>query len=180
MPWREAILAGCGVACLLIGMWWRARSRQHADAVLEAALTSADPSDRIAAIRVAAGQGLGRHAAAFLRLAKEEQDAHVRQVLVEVVVNNQWEPMVSADLVELRLLAQSEFEPRRRNGRGRGSSMQQLRNGLRLVSSDESEDDSTPDAVPSASAAESAATDEAEPATDEAEPDAAAQRAVGD
>ena len=91
--------------------------KRRAAARIEVALADPDPGTRRAAIHVAADRGLRTFAAALAERARVEQDDAIRRTLVQVVLDNEWEPSDSHDLVELRLWGSHRRRPAREAGR---------------------------------------------------------------
>jgi carbamoyl-phosphate synthase large subunit len=100
------LAGGCLAACGLV--WWQLRRSQERRRVrrsLEVALSARDPAVRSSAIAAAGAQGVSAFAELLLRCATRETDAGVIRTLAATVARQQWEPMDSPAVVELRLWA---------------------------------------------------------------------------
>ena len=104
------IAAGLVVVILLVVLFiLRARTARLG---VKKLLSSPNPLERIAGIKMAATEELGRHVRALRRLSGEEHDPRVLKELAEVVARHQWEPSDDADIVELRIWAHRYYSDR--------------------------------------------------------------------
>jgi carbamoyl-phosphate synthase large subunit len=94
-----------GVLLIVAAVLWRASLLAWNARRLRAALTDDDPLQRLAGVEVATTQGLTRHAAALIALARGETDTTVLDALSAAVKRHVWEPGDSRNVVELRLWA---------------------------------------------------------------------------
>ncbi len=99
------LLAGVGVA-LVAGAWcWRALATRRTRRAITRLVEDPDPSARAAALEVVAGQGLAPFAPLLVERSRVEDDPGVRDALAGIVARNQWEPVRTPAMVDLRLWA---------------------------------------------------------------------------
>jgi len=103
----SSAVAAAGVALLAGGIGWRWAHRHRSDRHLIELLNDPRPPVRQVAAGIAGQHGIRRHAATLIARAGVEDDALVRRTLAEAVARNQWEPLDTPDMVELRFWASS-------------------------------------------------------------------------
>jgi carbamoyl-phosphate synthase large subunit len=100
-----SFLVIAGFTLVVAAVAWRAILLGWTARRLRIALTDRDPMQRAAAVEVATGQGLTRHAGALLDVVRNDDDPRVLAAVSEAVRRNVWEPGDSRKVVELRLWA---------------------------------------------------------------------------
>jgi carbamoyl-phosphate synthase large subunit len=108
-PDVSSVLLAAGIGLAVAGIVWRrvtrSRGRSRVRRSLELALGAGDAAVRSSAIAAAGAQGLSAFADLLLRCAATETDPAVIRTLAATVARQQWEPMDSRAVVELRLWA---------------------------------------------------------------------------
>ena len=100
-----------GVAALLVGLGWRQQRTLQTNERIERRLRDPDPATRAGAVREAAALGLERSAGLILRAARAEHDPEVLEAVEDAVGSRLWEPVSTADALELRRWAAARREP---------------------------------------------------------------------
>ena len=113
LDFKEVVMIGGGVVIviLLLVLLLVARRGSEKNAVKKL-LSSPNPAERLAGVKLAAQEELGRHVRALRRLASSEKNPEVLRELAEVVARHQWEPSDDADVIELRLWAHRYYSER--------------------------------------------------------------------
>jgi carbamoyl-phosphate synthase large subunit len=105
----SSLLLAAGIGLAVSGLAWRrfsrSRDRSRVRRSLDVALRAGDAAVRSSAIAAAGAQGLSTFADLLLRCAASETDPSVIRTLAATVARQQWEPMDTPAVVELRLWA---------------------------------------------------------------------------
>jgi carbamoyl-phosphate synthase large subunit len=116
-PDTSSLLLATGIVLAVAGVLWRrvsrSRDRRRVRRSLEVALDAGDAAVRSSAIAAAGAQGVSLFADLLLRCAATETDPTVIRTLAATVARQQWEPMDSPAVVELRLWAHRHQPPAR-------------------------------------------------------------------
>jgi carbamoyl-phosphate synthase large subunit len=108
-PDLSTLLMLAGASLAVYGLVWRrlrrSEEKRWVRRSLEIALNAPDPAVRSSAIAAAGTQGVSAYAELLLRCAARETDPGVIQTLATTVAHQQWEPMDSPAVVQLRLWA---------------------------------------------------------------------------
>ncbi len=113
LDFKEIVMIGGGVVIviLLLALLLVARRGSEKNAVKKL-LSSPNPAERLAGVKLSAQEELGGHVRALRRLLSSEKNPEVLRELAEVVARHQWEPSDDADVVELRIWAHRYYSER--------------------------------------------------------------------
>jgi|GEM_PF-960664 carbamoyl-phosphate synthase large subunit len=113
LDFKEIVMIGGGVVVviLLLVLLLVARRGSEKNAVKKL-LSSPNPAERLAGVKLAAQEELGRHVRSLRRLSSSEKNPEVLRELAEVVARHQWEPSDDADVIELRIWAHRYYSER--------------------------------------------------------------------
>ena len=113
LDFKEIVMIGGGVVVviLLLVLLLVARRGSEKNAVKKL-LSSPNPAERLAGVKLAAQEELGRHVRSLRRLSSSEKNREVLRELAEVVARHQWEPSDDADVIELRIWAHRYYSGR--------------------------------------------------------------------
>ena len=103
------LVVALSLLALVGGVAWSRLGRSRTRRDLLDALEHPDTATRIAALEVLGSQGIGSYAEFLVGRSAVEHDAAVLRVLASVVARNQWEPVRSRAMADLRLWAQRYF-----------------------------------------------------------------------
>ncbi len=107
------LVAGVGAALVAWAWCWRTIRTRRTRQAITRAVEDPSPLARRAALEVVAGQGLVPFAELLFERSRVEDDPDVRDTLAAVVARNQWEPVRTPAMVDLRLWAHRHLAERR-------------------------------------------------------------------
>ncbi len=103
------LVVALSLLALVGGLSWSRVGRTRTRRDLQRALEHPESAVRVAALEVLGSQGIGTFAEFLVGRAAVEHDDAVLRVLASVVARNQWEPVRSPAMADLRLWAQRYF-----------------------------------------------------------------------
>jgi carbamoyl-phosphate synthase large subunit len=113
LDFKEIVMIGGGVVIVILLLVLLLVTRRGSEKnAVKKLLSSANPAERLAGVKLAAQEELGHHVRALRRLSSSEKNPEVLRELAEVVARHQWEPSDDADVIELRIWAHYYYSER--------------------------------------------------------------------